>query len=291
MVLGAGRAEKKVDEEFKSLTQYIEKHLKIQCSNYKEDYIKRRLMSRMNATKIASYREYLSHITTSQEERELLKNALTINVTKFFRDPEVFEVIRRDILPQILKEKRRIRIWSAGCSSGEEPYTLAIILSELALINRDLDGFIYATDIDDEILKRAKEGIYEKQALENLSAHQINRHFTTRPDGKFEVKPHVREKVRLQHHDLMSGMPVARYLDMITCRNVTIYFNESQKNAVARTFHEGLASGGYYIMGMSEYLGREVEHLFKSYRPLQKVFIRAELKGAESMERKTHSST
>ncbi|HVP94025.1 MAG TPA: protein-glutamate O-methyltransferase CheR [Methanoregulaceae archaeon] len=261
-------------DEFRALTDTIEHLLHIKCSNYKEDYIKRRLASRMNVLNIQSYSIYKRFILTNNEEQEKLRNALTINVTKFFRDPEIFETIKRDVFPEILKKKQKIRIWSAGCSSGEEPYTYAIILYELGLINKSIDGKIYATDIDLEILKRAKEGVYEKGALVNMNENQIRRYFIARPDGKFEIKPQIKEKVQFQYHDLMKGVPVMRMLDMISCRNVTIYFNENQKLELARVFHEGLIPGGFYIMGMSEYLPRDVEHFFKTYRPLQKIFIK-----------------
>jgi chemotaxis protein methyltransferase CheR len=261
-------------DEFRALSDTIEHLLHIKCSNYKEDYIKRRLASRMNALNIQNYTEYKRLILANPEEQEKLRNALTINVTKFFRDPEIFETVKRDVFPEILKKKQRIRIWSAGCSSGEEPYTYAIILYELGLVNKSLDGKIYATDIDLEILKRAKEGVYEKAALVNMNEYQIRRYFTARPDGKYEIKPHIKEKVQFQYHDLMKGVPVSRMLDLISCRNVTIYFNESQKLALAHVFHEGLMPGSYYIMGMSEYLPRDVEHLFKTYRPLQKIFLK-----------------
>lgn len=270
MVVRPGRQDS--DVEFRSLLATIERKLQIRCSQYKEDYIRRRLLSRMNATRSPNYQEYHKLVNASADERELLKNALTINVTKFLRDPEVFEVIRRDILPAILKDCSRIRIWSAGCSSGEEPYTLGILLYELNLTNKNMDAIIYATDIDDEILRRAKEGVYDKATLENLSDYQIKRHFNPLPSGKYEVKPHIRERVRFQHHDLMSGVPVGRSFDIVTCRNVTIYFNEPQKNAVTRLFAEALSPGGFYVMGMSEYLGKEVEPLFKSYKPLQKIY-------------------
>ena len=262
-------------DDFSLLLGTIEKILSIRCGNYKEDYIKRRLLSRMNATGSAGYREYNRLLQGSTEEQEKLRNALTINVTKFFRDPEVFDLVKRDLIPQVMKRKNRIRIWSAGCSSGEEPYSFAIILAELALFHKDLDASIYATDIDQEILKKAREGVYDKSALENLSENQVRRNFTQRPDGRFEVRPHLKERIRFQHHDLMGGVPVSRNLDIISCRNVTIYFTENQKNDLAREFYAGLDTEGFYIMGMSEFLSKDVSTLFNPYKPLQKVFIKS----------------
>jgi chemotaxis protein methyltransferase CheR len=228
----------------------------------------------MNSVNIKEYLAYNKYLLATPAEQEKLRNALTINVTKFFRDKEVFETVKRELIPEILKKKQRFRMWSAGCSSGEEPYSYAIVLYEIGLTNPAMDALIYATDIDYEILKRAKEGVYERPALDNMSELQIRKHFTLRPDGKYEVKPHIREKVRFQYHDLMRGEPIAKYLDLISCRNVTIYFNEPQKNDLCKEFHSGLTTGGYYVMGLSEYLGKEMEYLFKPYRPLLKIFIR-----------------
>lgn len=261
-------------DEFQALLQTIQRLFHIQCTNYKEDYIKRRLASRMNSRHIPSYKEYQEFLLKNMDEREALKNALTINVTKFFRDPQVFQCLKSEVLTPILRQKKRLRLWSAGCSSGEEPYSYAILLYDLTTLQKDADWTVIATDIDDTILKKAKEGVYEKASLELVSESQLRRHFRQVEDGKFEVKPHIRERVKFQHHDLMSGIPISRYLDVISCRNVTIYFNDAQKNDLVRMFYQGLSPGGYYVMGMSEFLSREVDGLFTPFRPLQKIFVR-----------------
>ena len=261
-------------DEFELLLGFIERSLDIRCSQYKEDYIKRRLMSRMNVTKMGTYKDYHAFLRSHPEEKISLRNALTINVTKFFRDPDVFTLLRQEIIPNLLKTKKRIRIWSAGCSSGEEPYSFAIILHEACLLNESVSCTIYATDIDNEVLAKARRGVYEKNALENLSELQRKRHFSLLPDGKYEVKPHLRTNIRFLYHDLMKGVPVSRYLDVISCRNVTIYFDESQKSEIVRVFHHGLLPDGYYVMGLSEYLGREGESLFRPYRIQQKIYTR-----------------
>ncbi|MCU0631635.1 MAG: protein-glutamate O-methyltransferase CheR [Methanolinea sp.] len=265
-------------DEFQSLLQTIQRLFNIQCSNYKEDYIKRRLASRMNSRRIPTYKEYQEYLLKNKEEHEALKNALTINVTKFFRDPPVFEVVKTEIFSPILRKKKKLRLWSAGCSSGEEPYSYAIMLYDLTAIQKDVDWMVIATDIDDTILRKAKEGVYEKTSLELVSESQLRRHFKQRDDGKYEIKPHIREKVKFQHHDLMSGVPASRFFDVVSCRNVTIYFNDRQKTDLVHMFYQGLSPGGYYVMGMSEFLSREVEDLFAPFRPLQKIFVRKDTK-------------
>ncbi|HQD24910.1 MULTISPECIES: protein-glutamate O-methyltransferase CheR [Methanoculleus] len=260
---------------FASLQKCIERLVRIKCSNYKEDYIKRRILSRMRLTNTEDYEAYQKYLLTHPEEIDLLRKALTINVTKFFRDPDVFEVIQQKILPDLARHKKLIRIWCAGCATGEEPYSIAILAHELMALHRDLNVTIYATDIDTEALQKAMAGIYDLKALENVDKHRIRRHFISRDDGTFEVCPHLRELVKFRQHDLMSGVPVARYLDIVVCRNVTIYFTEKQKNELTYLFHTALSTDGYYVMGKTEYLGREVEHLFTPYSAVQKILRKA----------------
>jgi chemotaxis protein methyltransferase CheR len=259
-------------EGFQALQRSIGRLLSIQCQNYKEDYIERRVLSRMRLTNREDFREYHSYLLSSPDEQQLLRNALTINVTKFWRDNDVFGMIQKEILPDIFRKKSRVRIWSAGCATGEEPYTLALIIHDLLRLREGVTVTIYATDIDEVVLGRAKEGIYDKKSLENLTSGQLRRHFFERPDGKYEVRPHLKEMIRFGAHDLMSGRPTTNYLDMILCRNVTIYFTERQKNELARMFQSALLKDGYYVMGKTEFLGRKVEDLFEPVNSLQKIY-------------------
>lgn len=264
------------DKGLPELIADVQKRLKIQLTSYKQDYIKRRLLSRMNSTRSKDFAEYHQFLRTHPEEEEKLRNALTINVTKFFRDLDVFDLVKKDIFPILLKEKRTIKIWSAGCSSGEEPYTYAIILYELGKTGPSFNGAIIATDIDEEMLKRARIGAYEKNALENMTESQISKHFDKKDDGKFYIKDHIKQIVKFQTHDLMNGVGISKMNDMVSCRNVTIYFNEQQKKDLVKQVHESLGKDGFYIMGMSEYMAKDVEHLFKAYRPMLKVFQKIE---------------
>jgi chemotaxis protein methyltransferase CheR len=261
-------------DDFGLLIRFIENTLGIRCSSYKEDYIKRRLLSRMRSTNCITYQDYLNYLKANMVELEKLRDALTINVTEFFRDSDVYELIKKEIFPALIQNRKRLRIWCAGCSTGEEPYSLAMILSDLIAQNPQISAQIYATDIDQVVLQKAKEGIYPPKTMVKLSESQIRRHFTKLPDGNFQVKPHLKELIRFRTHDLMSGVTVAQWLDLITCRNVTIYFNEQQKESLVRMFHGALGSRGFYIMGKTEYLGRTLENLFESYNSIQKVYIK-----------------
>jgi len=261
-------------DDFALLKRFIENTLAIQCSNYKEDYIKRRLLSRIRSTNCSGYEDYLRYLKANPPELENLRNALTINVTEFFRDYDVYDFIKKEILPTLFRQRTRLRIWSAGCSTGEEPYSLAMILSDLKSLNPEISAQIYATDIDKVVLAKAHEGIFTPKAMVKLSEGQIHHHFNKLPDGNFQVKPHLTELIRFRPHDLMSGVPISRWIDLVICRNVTIYFTEKQKDELAKMFHGALVSGGFYIMGKTEYLGRQMESLFTPYNSLQKIFIK-----------------
>lgn len=259
---------------FASLLRSVERLIGFRCSSYKEDYLRRRILSRIRLTGCDDYREYHRYLLANPEEIDPLRNALTINVTKFFRDPEVFEVLKHEVLPDLARRRDTIRIWCAGCATGEEPYSLAILAHELTALWRGIRVTIYATDIDERALQRAIIGVYDEKTLENVDRHRLRRHFAARDENAFEVLPHIRGYVKFQQHDLMSGVPIARYLDVITCRNVTIYFNEKQKNELTRVFHSALVTSGYYVMGKTEYLGREVESLFSPYDLAQKIMVK-----------------
>jgi chemotaxis protein methyltransferase CheR len=261
-------------DDFDALKRHIEQTLKIQCGNYKEDYIKRRLLSRMRSTNTTTHGEYLKYLKATPAELEVLRNALTINVTEFFRDNDVYEILKKEILPDLFSKRKRLRIWCAGCSTGEEPYSIAMILHEIMSTNKELSVQILASDIDKVVLAKAQEGIYAPKAMVKLSESQIHRHFTKLPDGNFQAKQHLKDIIRFRPHDLMGGTPVSRWLDLITCRNVTIYFTENQKDDLARLFHDALVTDGYYIMGKTEYLGRQVENLFVAKNSVQKIFTR-----------------
>jgi chemotaxis protein methyltransferase CheR len=262
------------EDTFIALQQTIERRADIRCSCYKEDYIRRRVLSRMRVTRQEDFAAYHTFLHAHPAEIEELKKALTINVTSFFRDPGVFRVLEKEVIPDLFSRKRRFHLWCAGCSSGEEAYSLAMILHDLAPLYPEASALIYASDIDEDVLMRAKKGIYEEKSLEHLTSSQIRRHFIYLKDGQYEVQPHLKSLVRFRKHDLMSPDPVARFLDMITCRNVTIYFTERQKNDLTRMFHSALGTGGYYVTGKTEYLGREVESLFTPYNQGERIYIK-----------------
>ncbi|MHC1599819.1 MAG: CheR family methyltransferase [Candidatus Methanospirareceae archaeon] len=250
----------------------------VDCSNYKDNYLKRRIELRMKAIGFeASYNEYSRFLDKNPDEYKSLLDAITINVTEFFRDMDTFDAFRSEVLPQLLAEKRKrkskiLRIWSAGCSIGEEPYTISIILHEK--LDTELNNWlisIHATDIDEKALSAARAGIYEAQALKNMSKFQISKYFDTDGNGKYCIKEKVKHLVRFQQHDLFSGKKFSHF-DVIFCRNVFIYFQKELQSRLLLDFYNALNIGGYLIMGKTETMLGEAREKFVCVNTRERIY-------------------
>jgi chemotaxis protein methyltransferase CheR len=246
---------------FEKLLAEIERKTGLNLSGYRESYLRRRIGVRIKANHLSSYDEYREFLKRHPEEYERLLDRLTINVTEFFRNPSTFEAFKRRVLPA-LKSKRDIRIWSAGCASGEEPYSIAILLSEF--FGEELERRfvrIYATDIDSASLARAVRGEYEAKNMVNVSPEILSRYFT-RAGRKFVVKPEVRRIVIFEKQDILKRRWV-NFFDVVFCRNVAIYFSRDSLEALYRNLHTSLRRGGFLITGKVESITGEVKELFE----------------------------
>ena len=209
----------------------------------------------MNATSRPTLADYAAYLESDPEEYARLISSLLIKVTEFFRDPKVFDYLREHVLPELIAEARRdrreIRIWSAGCSTGEEAYSLAIVLAEaLGEAAAWPDIRIFATDIDSAAIAFARRGIYQANALKSLPAGARDRYFV-RSDGHFEVAKRLRSLMVFGEHDLGARAPFPR-IDLILCRNVLIYFTVPMQRAALETFGFSLRSGGRLALGTAE---------------------------------------
>ena len=195
-----------------------------------------------------SYREYLDLIVNDEKAQKEFLDRLTINVTEFFRNPEKWEELKKKYLPQLLKESgSRFKAWSAGCSSGEEPYSLAILLEEL---KAPPGAKVIATDIDINVLSKARQGAYEERSLASTPKEYITKYFDYR-NGLYYVKPNVKARVIFKRHNLLQD-PFDKNYDLILCRNVVIYFEMKTKEELYRKFSESLRPGGIIFVGSTE---------------------------------------
>ncbi len=227
-------------------------------NNYKTQTLLRRLDRRLHEKEFESAEMYLNYLKRNQlEQKELVKEFL-INVTKFFRDNEVFEYIKNQVLPRLfqnVKSKEFVRVWVCACASGEEAYTWAILLDEY-IVDHDLGLSIkiFASDIDDNSIEKARDGVYSETIKENLPQKYLDKYFV-KNGNSYQVKKKIRENILFAKQDVVSDPPYSK-IDIISCRNFLIYLNNSLQNKVLDLFNYSLNTNGYLILGTSETIGR-----------------------------------
>lgn len=260
-----------------AVLEQVRQHTNIDFSQYKRPTILRRLHRRMAAMDAATLQDYQQILETHPEEYHYLVASFLINVTEFFRDPALFEFLRESVLPDVITYARmhgpahEIRVWSAGCSTGEEPYSIAMLLAEA--LGSDALQFtvrIFATDVDTDAVVFARRGRYPAAALANVPEHLRARYFTP-VDNSFEISKAIRSMVIFGEHDLGQRAPFP-HMDLVICRNVLIYFTSDLQTRALQLFAFSLRDGGYLTLGnaesagtLSQYFG-QVHTRFKIYR-------------------------
>ncbi|HLK59278.1 MAG TPA: protein-glutamate O-methyltransferase CheR [Chthonomonadaceae bacterium] len=227
---------------------------------YKQQQMHRRLLSMVERAQQRTFMDYFQVLERDPQEYADFLDRLTINVSELFRNPEKWQELREKILPPRLEQRRGLKVWSAGCSYGAEPYSLAILLDQIA---PGRDHTIHASDLDKAILAKAKEGRFTDADVRNLDAAVKTRYFTrlsaadaanALPDfsPNWQVKPEIRARVAFRSHNLLADRFETSYYDLICCRNVVIYFTDDAKDALFRRFREALAPGGTLFVGGTE---------------------------------------
>lgn len=248
-------------EDFMMIRDFIHEKSGIYFAENKMYLVKNRLVKRMGELGINSYKDYFYHVKydTSLKEFNKLMNLITTNETSFFRNEPQLLSFSDELLPKIIEEKRdkekTIKIWSAGCSTGEEPYTLAILLLEKLLNRTGWRIEIIANDISEKVLTRARKGEYNGLTLRNVQPALLSKYFT-RVNDLYTVKPEVKSLVTFSHMNLNDPRKISinTNFDVIFCRNVMIYFSDEIKNQLVRNFYNALRPGGYFYIGHSESL-------------------------------------
>lgn len=250
----------------------------LDLTQYRSAYVERRVAARLRALNLHTYRQYAKLLDSSPEEYAKLLDALTINVTDFFRDPPVYHLFRTRIVPEIIERKTRshhrmIRVWSAGCATGEEPYSLA--MSFLSALGPDAPGFILtivATDLDPNALVIASEAEYDIAKLKHIpKADQLR--FCDVKDDRFRIKPEVTRHVKFRRLDLFTDEPT-HVVDVIFCRNVFIYFTREQQAKVLSGFADSLTRSGYMVLGRTEKMAPTVADSFEMVSGRDRIYRR-----------------
>jgi len=266
------------DVGFELLKREITESTGFNCEQYKEAHFRRRVNVRVRGTSSENYQQYLRLLKRNSEEREHLINALTINVSEFFRNPETFDVIEKEVIPFMIKSRsdsliKSIRIWSAGCATGEEVYSLAILLHRV--LGRDFNKYrisIIGTDIDTLSLEKARKGIYLENVLKNVDVSTKETYFVKQSDT-YQISNQLRGMVRFKRQDMISESCTDRF-DLIICRNVMIYFKKEIQEQLQVNFHKALNKGGFFVIGKAETLLGNASNRFKPYNARERLYIK-----------------
>jgi chemotaxis protein methyltransferase CheR len=255
------------DKHFKWLVEMVMEKTGITLSDQKRDLVYGRLARRLRKLNLESFDQYCD-LLKENPEGELVEfvNSITTNLTSFYREAHHFEYLRNTVLKYLLqkrKQERRIRIWSAGCSTGEEPYTIAMTLLETISDINNWDVKILATDIDTNVLARASEGIYLKDRINGVSKEQFRKWFMKSTAGgkgdEVKVNPKMRDLITFKQLNLMEGWPMKGKFDVLFCRNVVIYFNKDTQRVLFDRFANILKDDGHMFVGHSESLYKVTE--------------------------------
>jgi chemotaxis protein methyltransferase CheR len=262
------------DTEFEKISQLVYSHCGIHLHDGKKELVKARLSKRIREGNFPSFTDYYDYVKTGEGTDEFIAmiDSLSTNLTSFFREDGHFQALSR-IVPALLREEARrsgmrLRFWSAGCSTGEEPYTIAITALEAAQ-GLDAELHILATDISTRVLKKAEQGIYPADRVKAVPPDLLKKYFQIGQGnwaGHYRLKKDVRSLVRFQRFNLMDSMAAGDPLDIIFCRNVMIYFDKKTQEGLVNRFYDKLAKGGYLFIGHSESL-TGLNHAFKYLEP------------------------
>lgn len=232
---------------------------KIDLNAYKRPQMERRINSFMRSVNVDNYQDFINLLGRESNIYRKFLDHITINVSEFFRNPTHWEVLRREIVPGLLKQRNSLKIWSAGCSTGEEPYSLAINAKEDRWVLKEK---ILATDIDREVLEKADIGLYTAKTIETVPAPYVKKYFVQQ-GANYRISDEIKQMVNFKQHNLLRDS-FGNDFDLILCRNVVIYFTEETKEKLYRRFAEAMRPGGIIFIGSTEQIFNAREMGLKS---------------------------
>lgn len=236
---------------------------KIDLNSYKERQMKRRIEALITKNNISSYNEYMRKMESDKVILEEFLNYITINVSEFYRNPEQWKVLETDVIPYLMDRfGRELKIWSAACSTGDEPYSLVMLLTKFLPLNRIK---VIATDIDKQVMEQAKAGLYHVKSLKDLPEEYLNKYFTKINDRTYQISDTIKACVEFKQHDLLRDSYPSD-CDLIVCRNVLIYFTDEAKNKIYMDFHRALKKDALLFVGSTEQIIQAQQIGFHNYK-------------------------
>ncbi|UWG48031.1 Methylase of chemotaxis methyl-accepting protein [Halanaeroarchaeum sp. HSR-CO] len=257
---------------FDNLLEFIETETTFASSYYDESYLDRRISARMRRTDSDSYREYHDLLREDPGERDELLDTLSVNVTSFFRDEKVWTALR-SVVADLADSSGTVRIWSAACADGREPYSLAMLALDLGLRPRQVE--ILATDIDENALDRARQGVYTSTRTtdldDELSFLDSPSSYVEKDGDQIVISEETKDLVDFRRHDLITGDPKDGF-DLVLCRNVCIYLDTEYKRPILETVSRSLGHRGYLVLGQTETLPPDVKERFEAADPRLRIY-------------------
>jgi chemotaxis protein methyltransferase CheR len=250
------------EEEFRRLCEFLYRRTGMVFTETKRYYVERRVVERMIENRSSSFANYFALLRAdTRGEIEQIINAFTVNETYFYREDHQLQCLSADLLASRIRNKRKgepIRIWSAPCSTGEEPYSIAMWLLENWLLVDDYEIEIIGSDIDTAVLEAARQGVFGKRALMRLSPYLVSKYFSQIAEDKWQIIEDLRESVRFSEVNIVEASQTRRYgqFDVIFCRNVLIYFDDTSRRIAAENLYENLLPGGFICLGHTESMSR-----------------------------------
>lgn len=235
-------------DSYESFKEKVFQLTKIDLNAYKERQMKRRIDSLIEKHKFDSYASFVEGIKKDKALFDEFVNYLTINVSEFYRNPEQWVIMEKEIMPEILKTSSNPKIWSAACSTGDEPYSLVMLMSKFMPLNKIK---IIATDIDKQVLDKARLGLYNVKSLKGLPQEYIKKYFSEVNATTYRISDEIKRCVEFKEHNLLKD-PYPSSCDFIVCRNVMIYFTEEAKNEIYKNFCSALRKDGILFVGSTE---------------------------------------
>jgi chemotaxis protein methyltransferase CheR len=267
------------EQDFAAIISLLRDRRQFRLDNYKDRCIRRRIAKRLRLAGAEDIPGYVRRLQTDDDELDALLATLSIHVSRFFRNPDTFQILERDILPDLCRRaqaagRRQLRLWSVGCASGEEAYSLALLVDELNPAG--LSTEILGTDVSAPVLNAAREGLYDQTRLTEVPPAVLQKYFRQEA-GQYRLIERVRGMVRFERHNIMTAkrFPSA---DLILCRNVLIYFSRAEQDRILSNFSEALSAEGVLVLGRSEVLVGEMRRRYQSEFPIERIYRR---KGSE----------
>jgi len=263
------------DAEFTAIAEILRDRRQFDLGQYKDRCIRRRIAKRLRLCKVTDFASYLQRLEIDRDELDTLLASISIHVSQFFRNPDTFRILEQKILPDLCRQARaagrtELTLWSAGCATGEEPYSLALLLDDLSVT--DLNIRVLATDISEPVLEIARSGHFDASRMKEVPPEVFEKYFRLE-NSHYQLIERVRDKVEFMRHNIMTASDYPA-VDLVLCRNVLIYFTRAEQERILSRFAMALPERGVLVLGRSETMADNIRGYYHPEFPVERVYRR-----------------